>query len=444
MALVLKKLSNIESSTAALNRRVNILESDVEGQSKRLKAVEGATNTQNLKIEDLQKRHSSIIPEINENVGEQMKSFRETIRKDNELFRAEMINFNNKKIEKVTVEIKAEVKAEVKADVQDQILEGQCEARKINLIVVGIHEAQEGETDLQLVTNLITGRMGISNVDIKMVYRLGKLGASGHRPILVRFANIPQRNKVWFAKSKLKQENDQERKVWLQEDLPKRVKDARKNLYSIFKKAKTLEGELGLAQLKGTKLILGGKPYGENDLHTLPEALKPSNMATIQSDSVVIFFGKASPLSNHHPSPFTLEDHQFATVEQFLAWKRGTLSGNQSLINKALISTNPTTCKSILNDLKQDNIEQWAQQRGQIALVGVRAKFVQNTDLANFLRNTHPKQLGETSFNKVWGIGIPLNNSQATDPTKWVKDGNLLGTTLTQIREELLEKPLEG
>lgn len=215
------------------------------------------------------------------------------------------------------------------------------------------------------------------------------------------------------------------------------MKEAQRVLYHTFKKAKSMTDSFKSVQLKGTKIIIDGTAYGEKDLGTLPHALRPQNMATRQSDSVVVFFGRASPLSNHHPSPFQLEDHQFSSMEQFLAWRRARLSGRKALINRALASTNPVVCKGILNELKDNNLSKWQEVLEEVVVSGLKAKFDQNQALAQFLVVTHPQTLGEASLNRRWGIGLPLYSPDVFDTTKWCEGGNLLGEKLSQIREWL-------
>lgn len=252
---------------------------------------------------------------------------------------------------------------------------------------------------------------------------------------MVKFHRLPDRHRVWFSKSKLKQ--DKTRKIWLQEDLPKPMKTAQRSLYQAFKKAKSMPDSFKTVQLRGTKLILDGRAYGEKDMETLPPALHPASMATRHSDSVIVFFGRASPLSNHHPSPFQLEGHNFGSMEQFLAWRRARVSGKKALINRALASTNPAICKGILNELRDDNTAKWDEILDDVVTSGLRAKFEQNSTLAQFLIDTYPKTLVEASLNQRWGIGLPLNSPHAFDTSKWAEEGNLLGKKLAQIRDEI-------
>lgn len=76
---------------------------------------------------------------MNQHLTKKISSVRDSIKKDNELFRAEIINLTYRKINKA------------KAEFDVQLLVEKCAARKDNLIIVGVKESQEGELDLQAV-----------------------------------------------------------------------------------------------------------------------------------------------------------------------------------------------------------------------------------------------------------------------------------------------------
>lgn len=377
----MEKLNSIEGNTINLSKDVSNNTSRLDDHSKRIKANESSKQTQDIK--DLKMTQSSLVEEVNQKVAEQMQIIQQTMHKDNELFRAELINMTNRKIGQFSGPLKEEiqeigrevkeVKDEVAGPIKEEIREIKGEirgvkgeikevkedtmeekgfTRKNNLIIVGLQEAGEGGSDRSLIQDLFSKTMGVPKTDIDSLFRLGKSGGSGPRPILVRFQRFSDRNKVWFSKSKLK--NDSNSKIWIQEDAPKPIKDAQKKLYHTFKRAKAMGDTFTSVQLKGTKLLIDGVAYGEGDLETLPPALQPASLATISSSTVVAFFGHASPLSNHHHSPFQLEGHRFSCMEQFLAWKKAKISGKKALATRALASENPAVCKGILNELKEN------------------------------------------------------------------------------------------
>lgn len=165
VALLMDKLNSIEGSfTATLNKEVSSIFTKLDEQSGRIKGTENlvASHTQQIselkkknldltqQLGELKKRQSSIVQEVNSNVREQMKSFKDSLRKDNVLFRAELINTNNKKIE-------CTAKA-IREDVREDFMEEKSHSRKNNLIIMGLQEPGEGDSDLTLVKSLFVER----------------------------------------------------------------------------------------------------------------------------------------------------------------------------------------------------------------------------------------------------------------------------------------------
>lgn len=421
--IIMDKLINIESNTSNLSREFSALATKVDNHAAQLSQVKSTTESNLKKIQEVSRKQQSDMNLFDQNMSQKFRDLEVNLQQQNEQFRAEILKGVSRSIQ------------ESAYHVQDEILQQQCEARKHNLIIVGLREAKEG-SDLKLVKSFFSTRMGIPDIDIKVVYRLGKTPGPKPRPVLVKFAHLGDRNKVWYTKSKIKQEEGSQ--VWLQEDLPKLAKNAHRNLYRVLKKARSLREEFPDAHIRGQSLIINEKVYRENELESLPEVLRPSNLATLRSDTAVVFFGRASPLSNHHFSPFMLEGHKFEYMEQYLAWRRASLSGIQATIKKTLTKGDALFFKGILNDLASNSIEEWNSQVAGIAEAGLRAKFQQNPALARFLCDTSPKQLGEASQNKRWGIGLTLIHPDVLKTEKCSKEGNLLGRKLMKVREELL------
>lgn len=158
----------------------------------------------------------------------------------------------------------------------------------------------------------------------------------------------------------------------------------------------------------------------------------------IQSQTRPLLFSQSTPLSqNHHPSIFTLKGEKFHNMEQYLAPKRAQLSEQESIIRWASQATDPKVAKVILESLREDHAPEWDQQVEEITLVGLRAKFSQNKHLLASLKNTQQLQIGETSSNPHWGIGLDHEDPQVLDTMKWNQTGNLLGRCLMTIRTEL-------
>ena len=65
---------------------------------------------------------------------------------------------------------------------------------------------------------------------------------------------------------------------------------------------------------------------------------------------------------------------------------------------------------------------------------GIKAKFTQNPLLLEFLRTTKPLKLAEGTYDRLWGIGLSLNDSDSLKPSKWINQG-ILGEILEEVRD---------
>lgn len=179
------------------------------------------------------------------------------------------------------------------------------------------------------------------------------------------------------------------------------------------------------------------------DLEQLPDDLKPSKSNTPQDDNAVVFFGRASPLSNHHICNFHIPGRPFTCVEHFLAWQRANIAKEKSLADEVLTMKDPAEHKRTLNSLKDKNPQDWEESVKNVLLTALRAKFKQNANLKKFLCDTYPRKIGEASINPKWGIGMSLTNDDVLDMTKWNVNGNRLGKALEVVRGEFLQNPAD-
>lgn len=283
--------------------------------------------------------------------------------------------------------------------------------------------------------------MGLYGIQIATTYRLGSTTRSGYRsparPLVVRFRNIQDRWSVWNQKGNILFVQDSP--VWLHEDLTKQLREENRILQRIAKVARLSLDKYKEVKVKDFKLFLDGEVFTADTTQVLPEELHPSQVYTPRSNEAVIFFTKSSPLSNHYVRQFSLGDQSFTSVEQYLALQRATLVGNADLAARAMETQDPADHKVILNTLYNDRHGDWIAQAPDLVIPAVRAKFMQNEDLADFLIDTHPLPIGEASRNPIWGIGLSLDDKKALQPIHWTPNGNLLGNTLVQVRNELMQ-----
>ena len=95
--------------------------------------------------------------------------------------------------------------------------------------------------------------------------------------------------------------------------------------------------------------------------------------------------------------------------------------------------------KTLSRNIVNYNKDAWNSVTKEACQPGISAKFEQNPLLLQFLLATYPLKLVESSSDRIWGTGIPLNDDKALDQTQWHNQG-ILGELLTEIRDRYKEK----
>lgn len=434
-----KELSGISGRTSKLEEILESTSTKIRELGDDITALKTVTRKQDQSITALTKMKEEVaqitnkkVREMNElidNQREQVENFQATAEKIEQNIEQNLSVEMDKKIEKKFQQLAQES--------HFQSLREQAFDKRSNLIITGLPEDEQKSTHDLVIEHLGT-TLGIKDVTVKAAYRLGSAPADKSaydRPTLVKFNNLQQRNRIWKKRQTITGENDN-KKIRIQADLPKELREGVQMLYRVAKAATKME-QVQSARVFNYQLEIDGKLYQPSQLEDLPEAIRPSTIATPRSETSLAFFSKNSILSNHFPSEFTVNEQKFYTVEHYLAVKRAAFSDNPSMIQKASTARDPRQAKYVLNSLKEDRPQEWYAGVEEILLEGLRAKFKQNSNLQSFLLNTGGLQLGEASMDARWGIGMTLEDPEVLNSTKWNPDGNLLGRTLMLIREEL-------
>ena len=198
--------------------------------------------------------------------------------------------------------------------------------------------------------------------------------------------------------------------------------------------------------MKVDTLCMNSQMYTTVTLDSIPEFVKAQTedlrhqheleRAYKQTDSVTLFFTKASPLSNFHPSQFELEGRIYNCAEQYIAYEKALLFGEPDIAAEILRERDPWIQKRKATNLPNFAETQWKDHATAILKPVLTAKFMQNEPsfiLLNekaFLLSTGDNVIGEASPNdQLFGIGMSLNNPSAVDYYLWC-GGNLQGSTL--------------
>jgi ribA/ribD-fused uncharacterized protein len=224
------------------------------------------------------------------------------------------------------------------------------------------------------------------------------------RPIIVCFNWFADRDRVWLLRNNLRGSG-----IHIEEDQPAEIEARRSRLLPIFKKALTMSAYNKRTFLNGDRLTINGTHYTVENLDDLPEDLDPRLIATQTDGVTTIFFGQNSPLSNHHPSPMSIDKHDYLCNEQWYFAKRAELMGDDAIHNKVMAQSNPK--EMMRYGRKAHNYNNINVEAAETATMtrGVREKFDQNPRLKDFLISTQKTKIGESCMsNKRWGTGFYL------------------------------------
>ena len=189
--------------------------------------------------------------------------------------------------------------------------------------------------------------------------------------------------------------------------------------------------------LLGDTLLVESNRYSVDDLHLLPEVIRPEKTVVKTDGNVTVFFRKDAFLSNFHASPMTINNEHYTCVEQFYMASKAEKFDDRETRQRIMASSNPNEINFLGKSVKKFKQSTWNESSYEIMKREVRAKFTQNPQLATFLENTGKTQIGEGSEKDlIWGTGVSVFHQDAFNMDKW-KGKNHLGKILMEIRNSL-------
>lgn len=142
-------------------------------------------------------------------------------------------------------------------------------------------------------------------------------------------------------------------------------------------------------------------------------------------------------LSNWYLSDFKINEVKYSSMEQFMMYKKAIRFQDIEKAQQILSTNDVALIKEYGRQVKGYNDSIWCGIRQMVVYQGLLAKFSQNNILCNKLLQTHNDILAECAVkDRVWGIGLSMNDPERLDLAKW-RGQNLLGYTLMMVREEL-------
>ena len=159
-----------------------------------------------------------------------------------------------------------------------------------------------------------------------------------------------------------------------------------------------------------------------------------------EEEKIVRFHNPADEngcLSNWYMSNFEVGGKKYCCVEQYMMEQKALLFHDDAAAQQIMATTDPAEMQKLGRGVKGFNSMMWNGFKQNIVMTALNAKFSQNEALKEFLIGTGDRQLVECSkTDKIWGIGLGMDDPDAEDTTKW-KGQNLLGFTMMMVRDNL-------
>ena len=141
--------------------------------------------------------------------------------------------------------------------------------------------------------------------------------------------------------------------------------------------------------------------------------------------------------SQWYPASFKVEGVVYHCAEQYMMAEKARVFEDLDTRAKIMQSPTPKEIKALGREVQNFDAEKWTLVSKDIVVKGNLHKFMQNTELGEFLCNTGNKVLVEaSSFDTIWGIGMSERDEGVTNPHNW-KGTNHLGFALMEVRDEL-------
>ncbi len=142
-------------------------------------------------------------------------------------------------------------------------------------------------------------------------------------------------------------------------------------------------------------------------------------------------------LSDWYPSAFEVGGARYTCAEQHIMQAKALLFGDDAMARAIMATDDPQKMQDLGRKVSGYSQDVWDAMKQVVAYRALRAKFSQNPLLGDRLLSTGDAVLAECAYrDKVWGVGMCMNDPNRFFPTKW-RGQNLLGYTLMLVREEM-------
>ena len=145
--------------------------------------------------------------------------------------------------------------------------------------------------------------------------------------------------------------------------------------------------------------------------------LLPEKFIHKRNSETFIYDSRTSPLSNIHPTPFTVEGQTYSCNRQYIEHQKALLFEDWEAARKILNTTDPDEISRI--PIKGFRREKWEQHEEHIMIDAAIHKFSKNNKLMELLFRTSDLLLGNMGSNLRYGTGMMIDSDDALNRNKW-------------------------
>ena len=192
-------------------------------------------------------------------------------------------------------------------------------------------------------------------IHIARCKRLGQYQDNRCRPIRVEFVY------KWDADELYENCFYLSRDIYINRDNNEQTENARRLLRPILKATKQYSEYKTGSRLDGDKLVINGKRYKRNNLHQLPDKLKPMKVATKESSDTIGFFGELCPFSNFYSAEFIFKGHIYHSLEQYIQHQKAIYCGDTAAAYDIMSCKTALQCKRASKNIENYNSDEWSR-----------------------------------------------------------------------------------
>lgn len=154
------------------------------------------------------------------------------------------------------------------------------------------------------------------------------------------------------------------------------------------------------------------------------------------TEKFVFFYG--GTFSQWCPSKSVIDGVEYSCCEQYMIAKKALMFHDIDAYKEIMATKDPSRQKALGRMVHNFNKEHWERYCHKIVYDANYAKFTQNDEMFEVLKQTEDKEIVEASpTDRIWGIGLDEKNPLAWNKSTW-RGCNWLGEAIMSVREELI------